>query len=153
MQILTADDSHAAELSRMAREYFTEADPEHRLPFDAAAFEAECQRLFHSKEPGWGVRVAVADDELAAFVVYAFVEDGQALMIYELYVRPQARRQGVGRALVEDVLAAAAARGVEYAGTAVNGQNTRSFQFLQALGFEVNRYLMGRRGNLAAPTG
>ena len=60
-------------------------------------------------------------------------------------------RRGVGRALVEDALSIAAAADAHYAGTAIEGTNQASFELFQAMGFGVNRYFMGRRGDLATP--
>ena len=51
----------------------------------------------------------------------------------------------------DELLSLAAAADAHYAGTAIEGTNQASFELFQAMGFGVNRYFMGRRGDLATP--
>lgn len=153
LHILNADESHRAELAAMARDYHTEANPDQVLATDEEALAEECERLFASTLPDWSVRIPEIDGKLAGFIVFALVDDRQALVLYELYVRPWARRRGVGQALVQSALSSAAEQGVSYAGTAVAGWNDASFALFQKMGFGVNRYMMGRCGDLSETIG
>jgi ribosomal-protein-alanine acetyltransferase len=60
---------------------------------------------------GYGVAVGVADDTLVAYGVLLFAP-GEAQLL-NLTVAPEARRQGIGRALLQRFLADARARGAQ----------------------------------------
>ena len=149
MQIQKADASHAADLAVLFKDYLTELNPDHPLLQDEAAFEAEFRTAFDPSISERGAKIVIVYGQPAGFALYQLVEDNKALMIYEFYIRPATRRQGVGRALVEDLLLEVSEKGVRHVGLNVSGHNTDALAFWKALGFEVSTYQMVRRGNLS----
>jgi ribosomal protein S18 acetylase RimI-like enzyme len=73
-----------------------------------------------------GVAVLAYRLSVSAAGLFASIED--------LYVRPGARRRGVGRALLEAVKERCASRGVSYVEAQVEGEEAVSFY--SALGYE-----------------
>jgi|SaaInlStandDraft_4_1057021.scaffolds.fasta_scaffold93862_1 ribosomal protein S18 acetylase RimI-like enzyme len=145
MQILQADASHLADLSTMIREYWTELGPELPLLKDEPAFEAEFSSLFDFSIAGRGAKIVLDDDQPVGFVVYFLVDDNQAMMIQEFYIRPEARLQGFGRAVAEGLIAEVLEIGVRLVGLNVAAFNTGALSFWKALDFGINQYGMVRR--------
>lgn len=88
------------------------------------------------------------DDSLAGLLVLRTVPslsdpEGWA-EITELYVRPEARRQGVGTALVEAAMAYARERGCADLHLLVDPGNTAALAFYGALGFRRDSWEMRR---------
>jgi GNAT superfamily N-acetyltransferase len=84
------------------------------------------------------VLAARADDEIISVAVLAYrlnvSTGGQFASIEDLYVRPAARRQGVGRALLKAVDKRCAERGVSYVEAQVEEEEAELFY--AALGYE-----------------
>ncbi len=79
-------------------------------------------------------RGAELDGELVGYAVYGF--DGDAFNLMNIAVVPRARRAGVGRALMEDFLAEAAAVGAPDAWLEVSVENPAALALYRAHGFE-----------------
>jgi GNAT superfamily N-acetyltransferase len=92
------------------------------------AVEAGDVEVLAARAEGRMVGVAVLAYRLSvsAAGLFASIED--------LYVRPDARRRGVGRALLEVVKERCASRGVSYVEAQVEGEEAASFY--SALGYE-----------------
>ena len=89
------------------------------------AVEAGNVEVLAAREEGRAVGVAVVAYRLAVAGLFASIED--------LYVRPDARRQGVGRALLEAVEGRCASRGVSYVEAQV--EDAGAAAFYAALGY------------------
>lgn len=106
--------------------------------------EAEQRAWFEAKRTdGWPALVAADAGGVLGFAAVGpfrpqpgFRHTGE----HAVYVAPEARRRGVGRALVEAVLDAAAALGLRVLIAAVSADNPASLQLHAELGFtEVGR--------------
>lgn len=79
-------------------------------------------------------RGAEVDGELAGYAVYGY--DGDAFSLMNIASVPGARRQGIGRALMEDFLAEAVAQHVREAWLEVSVENPAALALYRAYGFE-----------------
>lgn len=90
-------------------------------------------------EGGIEVLVAGAGDHVLGVLVLAYrpnVAAGEEFAsVEDLYVRPESRRRGVGRALMRLVGERCAARGVSYVEVQVEDRDAR--EFYAALGYEL----------------
>jgi GNAT superfamily N-acetyltransferase len=119
-----------AEPVRLLEEFHRDGEP---VPDNFAralreAVEASDVEVLAARAEGSTVGVAVLAYRLSvsAAGLFASIED--------LYVRPGARRRGVGRALLEAVEERCAARGVSYVEAQVEGEEAVTFYC--ALGYE-----------------
>lgn len=84
------------------------------------------------------VLAALADDRIVGVLVLAYRLNVSAsahiASIEDLYVRPEARRRGVGRALLEAVDARCTQRGISYVEVQVEDDDAENFY--AALGYE-----------------
>jgi ribosomal-protein-alanine N-acetyltransferase len=79
-------------------------------------------------------RGAERDAELVGYAVYGY--DGDAFHLMNIAVVPSARRHGVGRALMDDFLAEAAAVGAPDAWLEVSVENPGALALYRSYGFE-----------------
>jgi len=80
------------------------------------------------------MRAAVADGEIVGFA--SWLGAGDAVEIEDLFVVPEWMRRGIGRALVEDLIAIARGRGV---GRVEVTANQHALPFYEKAGFTVYR--------------
>jgi GNAT superfamily N-acetyltransferase len=97
-------------------------------------------RMRRAMEGGWiEVLAAGAGERVLGVVVLAYrlnvAAGGEFASIEDLYVRPEIRRRGVGRALLETVAERCAARGISYVEVQVEEGDAR--KFYAALGYGV----------------
>ena len=119
-----------AEPLRLLEEYLREGEP---VPEDFAetlreAAETGAVEVLAARAEGRVVGVAVLAYRLSisAAGLFASIED--------LYVRPDARRQGIGQALLEAVKERCASRGVSYVEAQVEDEGAAAFY--SAIGYE-----------------
>ena len=125
--------AYGAELAgplRLLEESLREGKP---VPEDFAralreAVEAGDLEVLAARAEGRAVGVAVVSYRLGVSVAGLFAS------IEDLYVRPDARRQGAGRALLEAVEGRCASRGVSYVEAQVEDEGAAAFY--AALGYE-----------------
>lgn len=110
-------------------------------PWSAEVFEDEIAhadgRALVWREPASGV--------VRGTIVYRWVpgQDGREIDLHQVAVHPDARRQGVGRALVDHLLADARARGARRVTLEVRHDNVAARALYERLGFVC---LATRRG-------
>ena len=120
-------------IAAMARAW-TASEGKSTTQFTAAAIVA------HSAGDRAWFRTVVADSgqDLVGYATYSFSYETEyaapGYYIGDLYVAPAARRQGIGRALVATVAAAARAEGAVYLWWASSPDNVAAHAFYAALG-------------------
>jgi GNAT superfamily N-acetyltransferase len=119
-----------AEPLRLLEEFLRDGEPEP---------ESFARRLRESVEAGeLEVLAARAEGRVVGVAVLAYrlsiSAGGLFASVEDLYVKPDARRRGVGRALLEAVGERCAARGVSYVETQVEDEEAAGFY--AALGYE-----------------
>ncbi len=84
----------------------------------------------------------LADDEgtLAGFAI-GYLSDGRIAHVVTLDVRPERRRGGLGKLLLEDLLARLARSGAREAHLEVSTENAGAIAFYEKLGFLLRRRL------------
>jgi ribosomal protein S18 acetylase RimI-like enzyme len=87
---------------------------------------------FLSRNPGMS-RVARVGHIIAAAILCG--HDGRREFLYHLAVKPAYRRQGLGKALVDECLAALAQQGIQKCNALVYTHNAEAQGFWQRLGF------------------
>ncbi|TWT37373.1 putative acetyltransferase [Posidoniimonas corsicana] len=100
---------------------------------------------------GERVRVAELDNEIAGYCAATIqtapaiplLQPRRSLYLNEVVVRPQSRKRGVGRALLEDLQAFARREGVHDIELDVASFNPEARAFFAAFGFQVLRERMG----------
>jgi aminoglycoside 3-N-acetyltransferase I len=110
----------------------------------AAVFEEDCDQLDPAyvqallrREDFWAV--AAIEDGVVVGGVTAYAlpmvrRESQELFIYDVAVRPDRQRQGIGRALLEKLNALATAAGIAVAFVAADQEDTHAIEFYRALG-------------------
>ena len=97
---------------------------------EADSREAIAQYL--ARNPGLSL-VALQDGQLVGAVLCG--HDGRRGYIHHLAVRPEARRQGIGRRLVQECLAGLDLQGIHKCHLFVFRRNEEAIAFWQAIGF------------------
>lgn len=126
-------DHHAESLPRSTREV-----PAHEL--DALLRDTACA--------AW---IAEHEERVVGFCTVRVqtappgVRESARALITELYVRPEARRSGLGRALVDTALAWARERGAERVEVRVAARNEAGQSFWRSLGFGAFVDVLDRR--------
>lgn len=113
---------------------------------EAAPWSAESCASFAAAGEGWLARRAGPEGEAAGFLAARIAAD--ECEILNLVVAPVHRRQGIGRRLVEQALAAARAGGARRCWLEVRASNAGAMAFYESLGF---RRAGLRRRYYAAP--
>lgn len=90
--------------------------------------------------------VTLAQNEVAGVILCG--NDGRRGYIYHLAVRPSCRRKGIGKSLVEAVIAALRKEGINKAALVVFRSNDLGNRFWSSLGFEVRNDLIYRNAAL-----
>jgi GNAT superfamily N-acetyltransferase len=130
IEVVPAGRAELAEPLRLLEESLREGEP---VPEDFAetlrkAVEAGGVEVLAARMEGGVVGTAVLAYRLSISAAGLFVS------IEDLYVRPDARRRGVGRALLEAVEERCASRGVSYVEAQVEDEEAAAFY--TALGYE-----------------
>ena len=130
MEVEPARGAGLAEPLRLLEEFLRDGEPEP---------ESFARRLRESVEAGeLEVLAARAEGRVVGVAVLAYrlsiSAGGLFASVEDLYVKPDARRRGVGRALLEAVGERCAARGVSYVETQVEDEEAAGFY--AALGYE-----------------
>ncbi len=109
-----------------------------RAPDDAVATEAQLREVFFGEQPAAEVLLAFEGETAVGFAVYFFNFStwlGRAgLYLEDLFVRPEVRGKGYGRALLERLARIALERGCGRMEWAVLDWNEPAIQFYQKLG-------------------
>ena len=118
-------------------------------PPPPVAMTAEAvRRALLGAEPRAGLLVAELDGGLVGFVpgntVYDSVRAADAVFLNDLYVVPEARRRGAGRALVARLAATARRRGAGCLWWGVDLGDDEALRFYEALGAEDEGGFVGR---------
>ncbi|HKE99533.1 MAG TPA: GNAT family N-acetyltransferase [Actinomycetes bacterium] len=109
---------------------------EHGLPFEPRELDREVlapDRVF--KASGGAFFVAVDDEGRPVGTAGLLLTDPGAGEIRKLFVLPRARGRGVGRALLDAVLAAARERGLERLRLVTRGRYDRAIELYERVGF------------------
>lgn len=103
------------------------------------------QRLL--ARPSAEIWLAQGDGAVLADAVVLYRAGSRAARLYSLIVAPQARGRGIGAALLEHALLAAAARGCERLALEVRSDNAGAIALYRRHGFGVRRALPGYYGD------
>ncbi len=111
-----------------------------RAPEAAIATEADLERDGFGPNPFYFCLIAEHDCRPAGFALYFFNYSTwlgrPGIYLEDLFVEPELRGRGIGRALLERVAAVAAEKGCQRLEWAVLDWNTPSIEFYRALGAE-----------------
>jgi ribosomal protein S18 acetylase RimI-like enzyme len=112
---------------------FTTHPDEH--PSWPAFRELQSERRADGDQRGLGAYLAGTLVGMAVVVREGRIKARHRAHLYSVYVAPEARRAGVGRALVEAAIEAARALGAEQLELAVGAHNAPAIELYQQLGF------------------
>jgi GNAT superfamily N-acetyltransferase len=109
-----------------------------RLEHEVEATGTSLRKSFFGSRPAAGALVADCDGELAGYAIYFFTFSSfvgrPGIWLEDLYVRPQFRRQGLGRRMIEAVARVGANRNCgRFEWTALNW-NRKALKFYRRLG-------------------
>lgn len=134
-----------------------------RLAHAVSATEQDLRRTLFGPEAYAHALIARLDGQPVGFAVYFFNYSTflgrPGLYLEDLFVRPEARRRGVGRRLLEHLAAIALERGCARMEWAVLDWNERAIEFYRSLGASPNEewttYRLSKDAlrRLAAPFG
>lgn len=137
MEIREATRDDAAEVGALAEEfagYLRSLSDPTDFQFSARTY----LRDGFGDEPAFKGLVAEIDGEIAGYLLYHFGYDADLaerfLHVIDLYVRPDSRRQGVGRALMKRAGEVCLATGGRRLFWAVYSPNRPAFEFYERLG-------------------
>ncbi|MEX0703553.1 MAG: GNAT family N-acetyltransferase [Planctomycetales bacterium] len=109
-----------------------------RLPHEVAATEESLRETLFGARPYAEALVAEADGEVAGFAVffhnYSTFVGRPGLYLEDLYVRPQFRRRGIGRAFFRELARLAVERGCGRIEWSVLDWNEPALAFYRGLG-------------------
>ncbi len=155
--IRSGSDADVPLILRLIREL---ADYE-RAPRDAVATEDQLREVLYAANPAAEVLLAFEDEEPIGFAVYFFNFSTwlgrPGLYLEDLFVRPQVRGHGYGRALLQRLAQLAQDRGCGRMEWAVLNWNEPAIQFYNKLGakpmddWTVYRLTSEGIANLAGP--
>jgi len=115
-------------------------------PFDLERYRAAVLDDMDGREIDW----IVADGQRVGFCMVRVLADWAdesrvVASIAEFYLEPDKRRQGIGRAAVEALLAAHRERGTHLVEAGILRDNEPAQAFWRSLGFEVQSVVTARR--------
>ena len=108
--------------------------------------EARRSWMAQRRAAGFPVLAAAADEGVLGYASYGVFRDfpGYAQTVeHSVYVASNAQRQGVGRALLSELMSRARAAGVETMVGGIDAANAASLALHEALGFELQGVLKG----------
>ena len=100
----------------------------------------ECSGLGFAADPVCATLIPEIDGRIVGYLAYHFGvwEVFGALIVAGIYVRTQAQRQGIGRALMEEAGELARKRGVTHIAWEVWRQNPRAIRFYESIGAKAH---------------
>lgn len=93
-----------------------------------------------TKDDFWALAALEGDDVVGGLTAHTLPmtrAPGSEVFIYDIAVRTEHQRKGVGRALVEELRALAAARGIDDVFVAADNEDVHALDFYRALGGEA----------------
>jgi ribosomal protein S18 acetylase RimI-like enzyme len=153
VELVPVGPDQKAQFLALACEHFRELDPAFRpLPeWEANYFETV------TRSPNYALEWIVVSGETVGFILFG-VEPHRFFprtigAIYELYVRPDRRRGGIGRAAAAEAVARLSARGVQRIQLEVIEGNEKAAALWEGLGFKrvSVRYTLPVRAAHAPP--
>jgi len=122
-------------------EFIRELAEYERLLDQAVATPEDLQRDGFSSEPKFYVEIAVWSGEPAGFALwfynYSTFQGKPGIYLEDLYVRPQFRKKGIGKALLVHLASVAVDQGCGRYQWQVLDWNTPSIDFYESLGAKV----------------
>lgn len=149
---VAADVDAVMDLLRELDESHVELEPTLLRPFSAPPRPSEWL-LARFSDPQEACLVAELEGKVVGFVwsksqnapqIPAFIQEPLQI-VGDLVVQAAARRQGIGRALVERALAWGRARGIQQVQLTVFARNEEATRFYERLGFRELSYVLLRR--------
>lgn len=135
-------DAAAPEDAALILDFIRELAEYERLAHAVSATEEDLRRTLFGRDAYAHALIARIDGEPAGFAVYFFNYSTflgrPGLYLEDLYVRPAARRRGVGRGLLEHLAGIAMDRGCGRMEWAVLDWNERAIAFYLSLGASPN---------------
>lgn len=114
----------------------------------AEVFEEECERLGDAyldrllrREDFWVIAAFVGDDIVGGLTAHTLPmtrSESSEIFIYDIAVRQDQQRKGVGRRLMTALREAATAAGIEDAFVPADNDDTHALDFYRALGGEAS---------------
>jgi ribosomal protein S18 acetylase RimI-like enzyme len=123
-------------LLELVEEFESELPP---LPYGSDSPEEDWQRIEGRLRDGL-VLIAEEDGRALGFTEAEFAKGH--VFVVDLYVRAEARRRGIGAALLERVAGAARERGLTHIELHVEERNTAAVRFYEGLGFREGAKVM-----------
>ena len=120
------------------RELIVELATYERMPDEARATDEQLRAALFGERPAVFALVAEADGSVVGFALwflnFSTWEGVHGIYLEDLYVRPEARGHGFGKALLQSLAAIAVHRGYARFEWWVLNWNTPSIEFYQAMG-------------------
>jgi GNAT superfamily N-acetyltransferase len=110
-----------------------------RAPEAVTATEASLEREGFGPNPFYFCLIAENDGQTAGYAIYFFNYSswvGPGIYLEDIFVEPELRGQGIGKALLERVAAIAVEKGCRRLQWAVLDWNTQAIEFYRAMGAE-----------------
>lgn len=109
-----------------------------KLEHELEATEESLHRAFFDRSPAAGALLAKCDGEAVAYAIYFFTLSSfvgrRGIWLEDLYVRPEFRKRGLGRRLIEAVAKIGAENGCGRYEWMVLNWNTKAREFYRGLG-------------------
>lgn len=151
IELTPVQPSEQADLRRMAEAYWEELMPKATVLQDSASRDRYFADSFRwdgeQDRPYWALRTG----ERVGFVTFS--RNGESAYIDDFYVLPGARRQGLGRAIVQALAAFFDRDGVTLIELSVRRDNPRALAFWEAMGFRIASYRLRQYRDPATGTG
>lgn len=149
IELLPVRRKELEKLAPMILAYWQELDKEGDGPGGVRDVEDAKRLLYGAISRGGGIFWIADDDSEVGFVEYDVSQhwsrpEIKVGRIAEIYVDPQHRRAGAGRAAMERIIEQMAADGVAYVTLATSIRNENARRFWEALGFHEDRIEMKR---------
>lgn len=132
-RLTTGDRELARETFRVMAEVFEEAEEE-----AAALSDAYLDRVLRRPD-FWAFAALVGDDVAGGLTAHTLPmtrSEASEVFLYDIAVRPEHQRKGIGRLLVNTLRDAARAEGIEDVFVPADDEDTHALDFYRALGGE-----------------